>query len=194
MSTHPVNVATARDRDRVVSALVMAFSRDPMVRWTFRDPHRYLSDFPGFVMAFGGKAFEHDAAYETGDCSAAALWLPPGVTPDDEALGAIVERSVAPPRTATVEKILAEMTRYHPKEPCWYLPLIGVDPAQQGQGHGGALLARALERVDREHAVAYLESSNPVNVPLYRRHGFDVIGTIEIDGAPPLIPMLRRAR
>jgi GNAT superfamily N-acetyltransferase len=29
---------------------------------------------------------------------------------------------------------------YHPAEPHWYLPLIGVDPAHQNNGHGAALM------------------------------------------------------
>lgn len=194
MTDSPVNVATAAQCDRVIDALVMAFSRDPMVRWTFPDPHQYLRTFPGFVAAFGGRAFEHEAAYEAGDCAAAALWLPPGVTPEEETLGAIVEREVKPAQAATVEKILGEMARFHPTEPCWYLPLIGVDPIRQGHGYGGAILKRSLERIDREHAAAYLESSNSANVPLYKRHGFEVTGTIQVDDSPTMYPMFRPAR
>lgn len=198
MTTDPkhvtVNVAAAAQRERVIHALVMAFSRDPMVRWTWPDPDQYLRHFPAFVAAFGGRAFDHEAAYEAADCAAAALWLPPGVTSDEEALGALMDASVKPAQLATVEKILGEMTRYHPKEPCWYLPLIGVDPIRQGHGYGGAILKRSLERIDREHAGAYLESSNPANVPLYRRHGFEVTGTIQVDDAPAMYPMFRAAR
>jgi hypothetical protein len=31
-------------------------------------------------------------------------------------------------------------------------------------------------------------------VPLYRRHGFEVLGTIQIGDAPPIAPMLREPR
>jgi predicted GNAT family N-acyltransferase len=55
-------------------------------------------------------------------------------------------------------------------------------------------LRHALEQIGREGHVAYLESTNPVNVPLYRRHGFEAVGTIQVDDAPPMIPMARRAR
>ena len=86
------------------------------------------------------------------------------------------------------------MAKYHPAEPLWYLPLIGVDPAHQNHGVGGALLRHALERVDREKHLAYLESSNPANIPLYERHGFEVIGTIQVGDAPPLTPIIRQPR
>ena len=65
-------------------------------------------------------------------------------------------------------------------EPHWYLPMIGVDPAKQGNGYGSALLKHALERCDGEGKLAYLESSSPKSVPLYQRHGFQLVGTIQV--------------
>jgi hypothetical protein len=52
----------------------------------------------------------------------------------------------------------------------------------------------ALERCDRDHVAAYLESSNPRNIPLYQRHGFAVLGTIQVGSSPPIVPRLRPAR
>lgn len=34
---------------------------------------------------------------------------------------------------------------------------------------------------------AYLESSNPANVPLYEQHGFVVLGTIQVGSSPSII-------
>jgi ribosomal protein S18 acetylase RimI-like enzyme len=90
--------------------------------------------------------------------------------------------------------IFEQMAKYHPNEPHWYLPLVGVDPAQQGRGHGDALMRYALERFDREKMAAYLESTNPRNISLYRRHGFEELGTIQVGSSPTLVPMLRRPR
>jgi ribosomal protein S18 acetylase RimI-like enzyme len=52
----------------------------------------------------------------------------------------------------------------------------------------------ALERCDRDKLAAYLESTNPRNISLYRRHGFEEVGTIQVGTSPALVPMLRRAR
>ena len=93
----------------------------------------------------------------------------------------------------TLFAVFEQMGQYHPDEPHWYLPLIGVDPAQQGKGYGSALLKYALRRCDEDGSPAYLESSNPKNIPLYRRHGFEVLGTIQVGSSPPITPMLRRA-
>ena len=56
---------------------------------------------------------------------------------------------------------------------------MGVDPSQQGKGFGSALLHHALIQCDCDSKLAYLESSNPKNIPLYQRHGFELLGTIQ---------------
>ncbi len=86
------------------------------------------------------------------------------------------------------------MGKYHPSERHWYLPLIGVDPARQGNGYGSALMEHAVRRCDRDREPAYLESTNPRNIPLYERHGFERLGTVQVGSSPPVYPMLRKPR
>jgi len=50
----------------------------------------------------------------------------------------------------------------------------------------------AVARCDREGALAYLESSNPRNISLYLRFGFEMLGEIRMGAAPLVTPMLRR--
>jgi hypothetical protein len=50
------------------------------------------------------------------------------------------------------------------------------------------------ERLESMGALGYLESSNPRNVPLYERHGFERIGEIRLDGIPLVTPMVRERR
>jgi ribosomal protein S18 acetylase RimI-like enzyme len=69
-----------------------------------------------------------------------------------------------------------------------------VDPTRQGKGYGSALLEHALALCDRDGKLAYLESSNPANIPLYERHGFEVAGTIQAGSSPPFWPMVRKPR
>jgi ribosomal protein S18 acetylase RimI-like enzyme len=194
MKTVTIRAATASDAEAVVDTLTLAFSADPAARWLYPDSRRYLERFPGFIKAFAGAAFEHGSAYCAVDHAGAALWLPPGVRPDEEALSALVKNTVGERRRADVLALLEQMDRCHPAEPHWYLPMIGVDPASQGKGCGSALLAHTLERCDREDALAYLESSSPKNIPLYIRHGFETLGTIQAGSSAPLFPMMRRPR
>ena len=194
MSSDRVRTLTPADEPQAVHTIVLAFAADPVARWSLPNAHQYIQTMPHITRAFGGRAFAHGSAFCSGDVVGAALWLPPGVQPDDAALTALMEQAVAPTIRGEVFGMFEEMAKYHPAEPHWYLPLIGVDPAHQGNGHGDALMAYALERCDREHLPAYLESSNPRNISLYRRHGFEPVGTIQVGSSPTMVPMLREAK
>jgi ribosomal protein S18 acetylase RimI-like enzyme len=189
-----VKATAPAEAERAIAVLTLAFGTDPAARWSFADPVRYLAHFPAVVRAFGGKAFAHGTGSHVDGFAGAALWLPPGVGPDEEALLAIMRQSVPEALQKDLFAVFEQMGSYHPGEPHWYLPMIGVDPTQQRKGHGSALLRHALDRCDRDHLPAYLESSNPANVPLYRRHGFQELGTIQVGSSPAIVPMLRPAR
>lgn len=189
-----VAAVTPPEADQAAAVLCLAFSSDPAARWTYPNPHIYLSTFPRLVRAFGGKAFEHGTGHKVSELRGVALWLPPGVHPDQKALEAIMQESVAADRFKEVSSVFERMAGYHPTEPHWYLPMIGVDPAHQGRGYGSMLLRHALLQCDEDHLPAYLESSNPANVPLYERHGFVVLGAIQVGSSPQIFPMLRVAR
>jgi ribosomal protein S18 acetylase RimI-like enzyme len=191
---HTVRTASGPDEAVVIDALTLAFGADPVTRWTWSDPHVYLASFPRFVRAFGGRAFVRGSAHYVQDHVGAALWLPPGEHPDEEAMGKLMEDTVPAAVSKDAAGLLEQMGRYHPKEPHWYLPLIGIDPAYQGKGYGGALLQHAAGMCDRAGELAYLESTNARNIPLYERHGFEVLGEIRSGSAPPLFPMLRKPR
>lgn len=189
-----VRTATVADQDRAIAAIVLGFSADPVVRWAYPEPNDYLNYFPRIVQAFGGNAFERGSAYFIDGFLGAALWLPPGIEPREEEMAALFQSTIGEDRLEEVYSLLEQMGNYHPSEPHWYLPLIGVDPSQQGKGFGAALMVQALTLCDRDNVSAYLESTNPRNIPLYRRHGFEVQGAIQVGSCPPVSPMLRRPR
>lgn len=181
-------------REAALYALILAFSADPTVRWMFPEARQFLEHFPNFAAAFGGASFEAGEAYQIDGFAGVSLWNPPGVHGDDEMITAIVSDALPDARHAEVFPVFEELDAYHPKEDHWYLPMIGVDPARQGGGLGGQLLAHTLKKCDADKLPAYLESSNPANVSLYRRFGFEPMGTIMIGGEPLMTPMLRPAR
>lgn len=189
-----IRTALQTDQAVAIGALTLAFSVDPMARWSLRDPAKYLTAFPSITMAFGGAAFQQGTAYIAEDLSGAALWLPPGVLSDGESLSKIFDENTDDDIKGDMQRIFESMEKFHPAELHWYLPMIGVDPAYQGAGVGSALMVEALKAVDRDGSIAYLESSNPRNVSLYERHGFEVIGEIQSGSSPIVRPMLRRAR
>jgi ribosomal protein S18 acetylase RimI-like enzyme len=186
--------ASALDEASIIEVLVRANWEDPAARWVWPDSQQFLTHFPSFVRAFGGKAFTHGSAYYVDGYVGAALWLPPDVHPDENALIALLQQTVSGQIQKDFFPVLEQMGSYHPIEPHWYLPLMGVDPSQQGKGFGSALLQHTLMQFDRDNKIAYLESSNPRNISLYKRHGFELLGTIQTGTSPSIAPMLRRPK
>ncbi len=188
----PIATAAEGDRGQLIDVVTSAFETDPAARWIYPDTAQYRRHFPVFAQAFGGRAFEYGTAFYSGTFVGAALWLPPGTGPDEETLLALLTETLRESEKQAAFAVFEQMGSYHPAEPHWYLPLIGVLPAMQGKGHGSALMQRVLRQCDRDGTLAYLESSNPRNIPFYERHGFELLGTIQVETSPPIYPMLRR--
>jgi GNAT superfamily N-acetyltransferase len=194
MTPEPASSTKRIDEEKAIAVLALAFSADPATRWAWPDPQRYLETFPDFIRAMGGGAFAHGTAYCAEGYVGAALWLPPGVRSDEEALVELTQRTVDESRYEEMFAVFEQMGTYHLTEPHWYLPLIGVDPAHQGRGHGRGLMQSALDACDRDGLPAYLESSNARNISFYERLGFEVLGKIQTGGSPTITPMLRKAK
>ena len=194
MSVPSVRVAASEERQAVLQTLMLAFAADPLVRWLTPKAETFLGMMMPFFDAYGGRAFEHGTAYVAEEGRAAALWLPAGVEPDVETMAGLMQESADPEVRDDAFAVLEAMGRFHPESPCWYLPIIGADPAHQGQGLGAALMKHALQRCDGEGQVAYLESSNERNVTLYQRHGFEIMGQIQQGSSPVVTPMIRLPR
>ena len=197
MDTKPTSVATVADDadvDHAIATLVLAFGTDPVARWMYNDPHLYLRHIPRLFRALGTSSFEAGAAQHTSDGHGVALWLPPGVRGDDGPLEAVIAETIDREKRADVGVAFERTEHYRPTKPHWYLSLIGVEALQRNKGCGTALLQHGLRQCDREHCPAYLWSSNPLNTSLYKRHGFEIVGTIQVGSSPSIFPMLRHAR
>lgn len=187
-----IRSATPDEVTRAIAAIVAAFITDPPARFAWPSPYDYLLAMPLATREFAGSCFEHGTAYVSADLCSAALWLPPGVEPNGEILETMFRDTAKREHLDDLLATFEKMERSHPREAHWYLPQIGVDPNVQSKGIGSALMRHALARCDDEQALAYLEASKPENVPFYQRHGFEVIGEIQVGAAPLVTPMLRR--
>lgn len=191
MHSPTITPVSANESERTICALVTAFTADPFIRWMFPDARQYLTYFPQVLKFFAGSAFEHGGAYRSDDFKAAALWLPPGVAPDEESLGGVISEGVASELQEEVFLVLEQVGTSHPPMPHWYLPAIGVDPVMQRRGYGSILMEHGVSVCDDQNVAAYLESTNPANISLYEKFRFEVIGEIQVGTSPVITRMLR---
>ncbi|WKG01570.1 GNAT family N-acetyltransferase [Mycolicibacterium sp. HK-90] len=202
MTAVDVRPPAKSDVKQLAAVLGRAFQNDPVMSWILADDARRAKGLPRLFAAItrhhflaGGGA---EVASRGGEIGGAALWDGPGrwkQTPREE-LRMLPTLLLAFGRSlGQGQRVVELMKEHHPEEPHWYLAVIGSDPTVRGGGFGHALMQSRLDRVDAEHAPAYLESSNPDNIPYYMRFGFEVTGEIPLpDGGPVLTPMWRAPR
>jgi ribosomal protein S18 acetylase RimI-like enzyme len=191
MSQPEIKQASSKDIPNIIDTVALAFTADPFVRWIYPDPNQYLSHIHKLAILFAGKAFDHGTVHYVEGYRGTALWLPPDIHPDEDALVAHMNNSILEPSREAVFAVFEQMEESHPDESHWYLPVLAVDPAQQNNGYGSRLLEYANKMFDKERIPAYLESSNPRNISLYKRHGYEVITEIPA-GDSPVTPMVRQ--
>lgn len=188
-----IEPAATADQARVIATLVSAFIADPVERWLYPESFAYLTQFPAFVAAFGGEAFDKQTVWGLDEFTAVAMWLPPAAEAHGDTIVAALSNSVSAQKHADTFAVLEQMDAAHPKHPHWYLPWLGVDCARQRAGLGSHLLKQCLVRVDADHSAAFLETPNPRTVPFYERHGFRVTSVSQAGACPPVTSMLRPA-
>ncbi len=187
-----IRQAEASDRPTLLNILTLAFAADPFNRWYLPDADRFLNYFPQMVETFLDQSIEAGACYLTSGNEGAALWLPPGVSPDEERMEALMAEAAPQPLLEPLAELFEAFESFHPTDnDCWYLPLIGVDPGHQGKGVGGVLMNHVTTLLDERGALGYLESSTPANISLYLRHGFEILEQLPFGDGGVVTPMIR---
>ena len=187
-------LATPADADVLVDTLVEAFRTDPFWVHFMPDPDRdgFAAEpaLRDVMTAEVGSYLNHGHTHVIDD-RAAALWTPPGIRSNDDALGEAFGRHVAPELVEAAFPLFMEMEEFRPEAPHFYLHLVGARDRARGQGLGSALLERVMAICDAERHPAYLEASTQRSAALYARHGFVEAGAIEFAPGVVLRPMLR---
>src|SRR3954454_4005412 len=191
-------VATRDEADVVTELIVGAFYEDPTWSWAFTDPDLRRAQHRRFWRASAAGAMRFRWVWLTAHNTAASLWIPPGERELTEEQEEAVERLLDDLIGAGAQRLfrafeLSEKT--HPRdEPHFYLSLLATDPQQRGRGYGLGLLDTNLAAIDAAGTPAYLEASNPANVPLYERYGFRVVGAFDLPDGGPRVHTMRRER
>jgi GNAT superfamily N-acetyltransferase len=193
-----VRLLTREDLDDAVGVLARGFAEEPGALALFPDPdvRRTLWELNA------RQALEETirlgtvhAALVDDEVAALALWHPPGVSPSG-ALDRIQLLRHGLPHIATLARGIAPATRVAlphaltalriprarnaalksaSRGPSWHLAFLSTLPEHRGRGLARRLLDRQLERCDEDRLPVWLETTDPVNPPIYERFGFETI-------------------
>ena len=182
---------TRKDLDAGAAVLGRAFTEYELLRYYFHDKteRRAVADTFGFIAL--SVCLKYGEVYASSEkLEGVAAWLPPGKAPFG---GWQIIRSVplstlfrfgrqGAGRMWAYGRFVDDLHRRLVPYPHWYLQIIGVGPAYQGQGFSSRLLRPVLERIDRERMLCYLETNAEKNVTIYRRFGFEVVSEDKMPG------------
>jgi ribosomal protein S18 acetylase RimI-like enzyme len=184
--------------------LARAFQDNPMPQYVVPDDAKRARVLDWFMSVAARYGHMYGEVYTTADkVEGGAIWLPP----ENFAMSPV--RMVRSGMILMPLKLgLAAFGRFmnfsnhwehlHKRDiprPHWYLWFVGVDPPRQGQGTGSALMQPVVARADADGLPCYLETANARNVPLYERHGFEVVVEDDLPkGGPHFWTMKREPR
>src|SRR4051794_38521571 len=147
-----VRSATAADVPALGRALARAFHDEPVMQYLFAEKKQFDGS-RRFFESTAARDLEHGAVWTTSAIEGGALWS----APDQWRLGGRELVGLLPMVVrafgfgmAKALRTLSTVEKAHPKEPHWYLGVLGTEPDKQGKGIGSALLAPVLETCDRE--------------------------------------------
>lgn len=196
-TTHATRKLGSGDVAAVSRTMARAFFDDPVVgHWCLADEAKRMARLERmFALWLHRLYLLHNQCYTDEGLRGGAFWLPAGTWK----LGVVAQlrlithtARVTGGATPRIVRALTALEAKHPHEPHHYLQFLGVEPDDQNQGLGSALLRPVLERCERDRVPAYLEATCERNVALYERHGFAIVEEIRLPGGgPPLWRMWR---
>jgi len=181
-ANYRVRAFNTRDEKKTGMALMSAFEGDPIFKALYSRKQFYESGAKFFELQtwiFSNSYKMTDVVeHEDGSIMASAIWEPNTST----FMGLLrmaylvvfhiysfgIARSIRAFRLF----LSLEKKRHHHAPNAYHLAVLGTDGKYQGMGVGSKLIKAGLDRADRVGVPCYLESSNPKNVPFYKRHGF----------------------
>jgi ribosomal protein S18 acetylase RimI-like enzyme len=193
MGIATVRQATESDVEAAVRTLARAFEDYPMTRVGL-DPENYLVRLAQYQRLFlTGIGLPHGRVWVADDVSAVAVWTTPATPSEVYADHADAFREIAGSRAELAEEYAEAMGIFRPRDPVWFLALVGVDPDRQRQGLGRAVISPGLAAADAEHSPAFLETQDPANLSFYESLGFTVVAELELPHRGPIHYALYRA-
>ena len=93
--------------------------------------------------------------------------------------------------TLHYDQVSQILKKKHTTDKDYLLYILAINPQYQGQGFASLLMRKFLASIDRSRRV-YLETSNPLNIPIYEHFGFRKLEEIAFYGRKAFIwPMIK---
>jgi GNAT superfamily N-acetyltransferase len=188
--------------DQRIETLIESFYHDPLVEffWPKEESRaRQLSAGLEFMLSLSSKTMSIEIANNR---HAAVIGVsspedyPPPFFRSMCALSKLMLKSIRLSPFREVKRwirVYYQLEKMRPRQPHWYILVLGAHPDHQGKGLGGELLKPILQKADEENVAVYLECSNPRSLDFYDKHGFRVIEEIvPIHGCPPIWRLMRK--
>ena len=173
--------------------LAEAFSADPFVSWMYPDARTRRESFGRLMRRLVAITRPYHRLLRTSEAAGAcALWIPPGhaALGRRDSLRMIPELPRMGVRLPNILLALDALDRQHPREPHWYLFVVGSHPGERGRGHGRAVIQpvtrrggrRSGTRVPRVDATRRMSPTTSDSASASR-------SALRTAGSPPMIPM-----
>jgi len=192
------------------TALKVAFDDDPVMRTFNPDDGEWektaANNFRWFCWIYHASYGMTDVAEDSqlpGDIQCAALWEPASMTLGGGLRFVIYFLFLLWSKGFSYVKRMVKVfmqleTKRHDHAPtAHHLMILGSKV--QGKGVGSKLIQVGIDRARALGLPCYLESSNPANIPFYKRHGFRVVELLYpfekdsmVEGKGPVITLMTR--
>ena len=185
--------------DGLANMLARVFDQDAHFNWLVRqDERRQEALVQLFRLLVGELLGKEGELHVTADGRAVAIGYPPGAGRLSLLKQLAFLRRYFPisGRAGFAARAMGlQIMEWHrPKQPHYYLQVIGVETGMQGQGLGRTLMEPVLISCDQRHLLAYLVTSKPHNLGFYEKFGFQVAGSYRLPSGPTLWKLMREPR
>lgn len=183
----PVN---KKDTQKIIEVLFAAFEQDPLMLYFFGNEYQNLAKYVMQYLCNLAHLTNSPilGAFTKGELKGVALITPPKIVIQDrqKAIALADEQlaiAVSPTAIARIETYFQIMEANKPKQPHFYIDILGVMPESQGQGVGKALLEavhKMSESSPQSGGVA-LDTENDRNLGFYKSLGYSVSTITNLD-------------
>jgi GNAT superfamily N-acetyltransferase len=177
--------ANILDKDHVIQILTRAFSDNKSVNYVIKQDKKKEERLK-FLMEYSFEVcYAFGEVWLSNDSHAAALILFPHKK--RASLRTIlwdVKLALSVVGIDRVSRVLRReslIKRNHPKEPFAYLWFIGVNPTEQNKGIGSVFISEVIQECQQKKLPIYLETSTLKNIPFYKKFGFEIFESLDLD-------------